>query len=152
MKIQIEKGSSRIVSLISFLPIAIKFARVNIIMAFKEIKRIGFKKFIRKIGKYNMYRACVIGGIDANINERNLWRETKSQHLMPTYACLFWGLINIQKKGLVPGIRPCLDMDDFRRRGDSHIVYEDGNFFDGKIVDYGSEDCREYFLHILKAC
>jgi hypothetical protein len=95
--VSIARGKSRIVILIPFLNIAIKFARTSVFrfiwMFARDWQKYSLDTAIAT-AKYH-WKFVAINGLRENIQERLLYARTKNPLLVPTY--LSFGFVNAQK-------------------------------------------------------
>ncbi|OHA19471.1 MAG: hypothetical protein A2836_02295 [Candidatus Taylorbacteria bacterium RIFCSPHIGHO2_01_FULL_45_63] len=149
-KIEIRKGTSRIILISSLFPnlvvkVPIVRLRVGVKTIFTERKRLHNKETWDEEVWWGI-GWCLYKGILDNWREYRFYKNTKHQFLQPTFFSLL-GLINFQKRGeliqcdYVKFWRCIHNATDRGAMSDSHHFSETRNFCLNsgvKILDYGS--------------
>lgn len=105
---KIKYGTSRVVVLLPFLGLALKFPRVYTIMMLRNlyfgyIKRRFWKGLFlfltsKGLGSFSYF---MLNGIGSNLSEFWFYLKTRNKFAWPTYFS-FFGLVNIQRLGTNP--------------------------------------------------
>lgn len=156
---QIKCGTSRVVLLLPFLGVAIKFPRVRLRDAFSEIFALSrgprfrrrFLMFIRAPRSQRRYGLVpyLLNGLYDNRSEYRFYRETRNTFVWPTIFS-FFGLMNVQPLG-IPTMRDerdvwsaLVDVVDRDITKDPHCFERPDNFCEDAVgrlylLDYASE-------------
>ncbi|MFC1644772.1 hypothetical protein ACFL08_01980 [Patescibacteria group bacterium] len=157
---KIKKGHKRIV--IFFKNFVIKIAIIHFISAIKNTiylvnRGIFWRMFIRFNYRYSAsIRGNLFAGPMENLNERLLFKKTKSSLLVPTYFS-FLGIVNVQKRV------KSLNINSFEFRSqmckltndeayaDKHHFFFSENFSKSEegylqMIDYGNYKCNNVII------
>ncbi len=150
---RIKMGRTRIVLLIPFLHVVLKFPRVYLLYVLRDLVRYRRnKKALKKLFAFPVecwwgFRDDLFGGLVANVREYQFYKTTRHQFLQPTYLSL--GFVNIQRYDApcnTPADTLWTRLYEITNGGvfrDSHAFANPNNFslIDGKlrIFDYASK-------------